>query len=1188
LKWAAQWLLLLAVVILLLLALAPVTEPGSRVLVSLADRLTPLDIGRSSGTVLGQLRLESLSYRSDTVNLSVADIESSLAVSCLWRSEICLQELRLGRLHIQLKQDESGTAVAGGPPQQWQSPVSLSVAQLVAGQVHIEWPDGQWQGSALTAAFSLASSHLDISALDLQRAKLVVAGTEAPQPSNMVLPPIYLPLALQLGELTVHAMALDVAGEQQQLQQIHIAGLWQEHVLRLDQLNVVHPQWGDLQLQAELTLTEEWATQLQATLQLAQPPVEPLQHSTVDLQLQGTLGALAGSLQLRGTHSLDAQLTADLLDQYLPFTLRVQGAGQQAVELVAPTENGWPGQGVYLAPQFELDVRGDRRQQTVMGQGALSGLHAQPTAIDLVAQYEDGIVQLKPLSLGGGQLQAAGTLTVQPGLQWDLQVSARELSLPEMEQIDSGLLSGGFNTQGSVNDGDWQFAVDSVDLTGSVNKLPAQIRGGASVSSHRWLESGAIKALLNGAQFELAAAPGGQRGEAIFGLEVAELARWLPEARGRVSLAGRLGLDTRNFSVEGFIEQFSWGELSLDRVDLQGQGDQEFGRLDLASEGDIATQLSLTASYANPRWDASLKATTLDTRWGQFSLEDNLAVTLNHDSQQAVVAPHCWRQAQTQLCVQESKLVQGRATSRLDLAGDWADLEHLLPQGIRLRGTLNSQLDVAWSEPAGLQLTGGLDIGAGQASRKLTEDEIAIARWTGGSLSVSMNSGLLDLAGELGVLDGTASLQLSLPQQAQGAISGELRLSQLQLDSVNALIPELAQLQGKMNGRVGLSGSVQAPAMQGEIRIEDGLLRATGNPTELRQLDLAMRFTGSDASIAGTGLLGGGEIQLQGSLGVYPDLRLDMSVNGSRHQLAYPPLFGVEMSQQLQLTVNEGVMMITGDVKVHNGVLELDQLPEGSVDVSPDVVVVDYRREARPLRKALEVGMDLQVAIRDEFEVRSNLVNTTVGGNLHLVQKPATPLLLYGNLETLAGEVRLLGQHLQVEQGNINFAGPVDNPQLNLRAGRTIVAEDVSVGVTVRGNLEAPQLEVYSDPVMSQAEAMSYLTRGRGLDAGVGDDSSALALSMGLSAINQTGVLTGLEKLPGIRNVELGTDSTEAGTTATVSGYLGDRMYLSYGTGIYEPITVLTARLYLQSRLWLEMVSSLENSLDIYYSFDID
>ncbi len=46
--------------------------------------------------------------------------------------------------------------------------------------------------------------------------------------------------------------------------------------------------------------------------------------------------------------------------------------------------------------------------------------------------------------------------------------------------------------------------------------------------------------------------------------------------------------------------------------------------------------------------------------------------------------------------------------------------------------------------------------------------------------------------------------------------------------------------------------------------------------------------------------------------------------------------------------------------------------------------------------------------------------------------------------------------------------------------------------------------------------------------------------------------------------------------------------WILYGVGVYEPINVLTTRFYLQSQFWLEVVSSLNSSADIYYSFDID
>ena len=49
-----------------------------------------------------------------------------------------------------------------------------------------------------------------------------------------------------------------------------------------------------------------------------------------------------------------------------------------------------------------------------------------------------------------------------------------------------------------------------------------------------------------------------------------------------------------------------------------------------------------------------------------------------------------------------------------------------------------------------------------------------------------------------------------------------------------------------------------------------------------------------------------------------------------------------------------------------------------------------------------------------------------------------------------------------------------------MRAQREITGDDVVVGLQLQGTLNQPKLEVFSDPVMSHGESMSYLVRGRG------------------------------------------------------------------------------------------------------------
>ena len=63
--------------------------------------------------------------------------------------------------------------------------------------------------------------------------------------------------------------------------------------------------------------------------------------------------------------------------------------------------------------------------------------------------------------------------------------------------------------------------------------------------------------------------------------------------------------------------------------------------------------------------------------------------------------------------------------------------------------------------------------------------------------------------------------------------------------------------------------------------------------------------------------------------------------------------------------------------------------------------------------------------------------------------------------------------------------------------------------------------------------------------------------------------------------------AAKAGITAMTMG--AAQLMIKYGIGVFNPGYEMTVRYYLLSQLYLETVSgSLSQSLDIYYSFDID
>jgi translocation and assembly module TamB len=209
-------------------------------------------------------------------------------------------------------------------------------------------------------------------------------------------------------------------------------------------------------------------------------------------------------------------------------------------------------------------------------------------------------------------------------------------------------------------------------------------------------------------------------------------------------------------------------------------------------------------------------------------------------------------------------------------------------------------------------------------------------------------------------------------------------------------------------------------------------------------------------------------------------------------------------------------------------------------------------------------------------------------GQLQISQQEKNPFQLFGKIQSSDGTFQAYGQKLKIEKGEFTFNGPMDNPYFNLRASRHIKSEDIDVGIRVTGLANALNMELFSTPTMEMPEILSYLVRGRGLDAGAEKSTVAASLLVGFGATNSAGLFDQIEKIPLISNIAVDTEGEGDQIQATVSGYVGNRVYLKYGIGVYEPINELTVRMFILNRFWLEIVSGIEQSTDLYYSFYVD
>jgi translocation and assembly module TamB len=340
------------------------------------------------------------------------------------------------------------------------------------------------------------------------------------------------------------------------------------------------------------------------------------------------------------------------------------------------------------------------------------------------------------------------------------------------------------------------------------------------------------------------------------------------------------------------------------------------------------------------------------------------------------------------------------------------------------------------------------------------------------------------------------------------------------------------------------------------LKLRDGTFAITGDPQG------RLTITGEVTS-------GQGVLHVTGTSGLSAGAPLALRVHGDSVLVADIPAAHVVASPDLQIARADGVFTVNGNVAIPSASVKVEKLPgQGPTRASPDVVIVDEPPTAETA--PLAMNADIEVKLGDDVKVAGYGFDGKVHGQLAVHVRPGHTATGRGAVQ-VSGTYQAYGQNLTIERGRLMFAGTrLDNPGLDIRAVRELRAQDVTVGIAIRGTAQQPVLTVFSDPAMEQAEALSYLVTGRPLNALSGGESDALN-----TAAQALGGLAGnrLAKSIGSRlGLEAGVASSEAlgGSAFTAGKYLSPRLFISYGVGLFTPGQVITLRYTLNRFLQFE------------------
>lgn len=910
--------------------------------------------------------------------------------------------------------------------------------------------------------------------------------------------------------------------------------------------------------------------------------------------------------------------TLHLTSPRVPGTLDAHGQlVLDASPLAGELDLAW--HGVELPPELagqRIDSHGAIRVRGSLADYRATGeVHMGPPQqladLKLDVQGDDKQLVIHSLNLrqNDGDAELTGHVSFRPALRWDVRATGR--------RFDPGQLVAGWN-------GALDFDLDSkgrqdrgLDASLALNSLGGLLRG-REVSGSGTLHLSPARVLDGKLNVEIGKghvavqADGGSRNDIHVELHLASLGDWLPDSSGSVEGKLRLRgtLDKPALTARLDAHDLRWRQdtiealtLDADIPDLRIPG----GRLEIRAErlqmaGFAFDKAGLDANGTEARHSARLQAQG-----------PRLRLALLVDGH---MSGKTWNGELTRLDLEPQGIAPWHLTraAPIAIAADRMDVGELcLSAGdpqlcLRAQRTPAGTLDASYriralplalvsaliSDPAWPVSIDGIVAGTGELHRSAAGVLAGHAQLQAGKGSITwLDSpsepllGWQSLRVNADFEDDRQSFELHGALDHQGTLDGRLSMAgaahnldghlELQLDSLAfaaLLNPQLANVKGELDARFAIAGQLDSPAVSGQASVRDFAAEIPALGLKLTQGEFEARTRSADTlALQGQVKSGQGTLRVDGDIGIANKAATLLKITGQQVTAADIPAARIAVSPDLEVEHNAQGVRIEGSVAVDHADVDVEKLPgAGATQASPDVVIMDQPQQKMAGSTPLSARIVLKLG--DHTQLKGFGLDGKLSGQLVVMQRPGRAPTGQGQIE-VDGTYVAYGQALQIQRGRLLFAStPLGNPGLDIRAVRSLrpnatIDEGQQVGLQVSGTAMRPVVAVFSNPTMSQSDALSYLVTGKPLSQVKGGEGNLVgAAAQALGSATGDLLAKSIGSKLGIDDIGVSSNQALGGNAAfTVGKYLSPRLYLNYGVGLFEPGTVVTLR-YLLSNRW--------------------
>ncbi len=646
--------------------------------------------------------------------------------------------------------------------------------------------------------------------------------------------------------------------------------------------------------------------------------------------------------------------------------------------------------------------------------------------------------------------------------------------------------------------------------------------------------------------------------------------------------------------AELVIEDLEIDAEKIGRVAVKGQGKPAAHRLVVDLEGGpIVAQAAAHGRLVEGHgWQGHLDTFEVSADiMGAWSLTSPSAVRIT--ATEASLARACLS-ADAALACLSGDYRQAGSTAHIQLTSiPLALANHYLPAAIRLRGLSNGSIELHTRQNV-ITGRGRVQVRDGVIERKSGDDHIDKSEIQSLAVDFDLDPANVRVTAAAEVERWfTLNGNLTSTRNAEGVITADVEGHCDDISWLTEFVPALSGSTGRLELSAAVATEGKRPVGEARANLVDGSLLIPDIGLEVTTLET--RISGDAHTLMVNTTIGAteGDVAVTGQVSVEDDggWHYDLQLEGENFPLVRTPEVEADITPNLQLRGNMTTLAVTGSLSLARVLVELKGLPESAVSLSEDEVIVAANRDVVPENKRGSFLTDalcgeVDVVLGGDVTVNGFGLAADLSGQVQWTKRRGETLgRANGAIVIDEGVFRSYGQRLQIENGRLQFAGPVDNPGLALRAIRPELP--VTAGVIATGTVRSPKITLFSEPALTDGDILSYIVTGRALgETSEGDAALLNQAALSLGANESAAVTNEIRDAFGLDEFSVATGASARETSLIAGKRLSPRLSVRTGFNPFDQLWSFFLNYKLTEHWSVEAESGEYQGADILYSIE--